>query len=147
MVKRSKSLRQNFSPPDHARTSPSADGASVLTFSSPITQKQHKARDMLGLWQFQWVGGDSNSHALRRRVLSAVRLPISPPTQSYYRIHTSPPGRSRTYDRLVKSELLYQLSYGRNQKIIQHILSFIQCGSGHDQEHSLLRLEQKISRP
>lgn len=26
----------------------------------------------------------------------------------------SPPSRIRTYDRLVKSELLYQLSYGRN---------------------------------
>lgn len=29
--------------------------------------------------RFVWAGRDSNSHALRRRVLSAVRLPISPP--------------------------------------------------------------------
>ena len=27
--------------------------------------------------------------------------------------YSCPPGRIRTYDRLVKSELLYQLSYGR----------------------------------
>ena len=27
-----------------------------------------------------------------------------------------PPGRIRTYDKLVKSQLLYQLSYGRTQK-------------------------------
>ena len=63
------------------------------------------------------LGGDLNSHGSPRLLLRQVRLPISPP-QLYGHYITNrnclvrPPG-VRTWDLLVKSELLYQLSYGR----------------------------------
>ncbi len=52
-VKRSKFSRQKISPPDHARASPSADGAPALAFeSNSDCCKYHKTQDMLGFWKF-----------------------------------------------------------------------------------------------
>ena len=51
-----------------------------------------------------------------RLLLRQVRLPISPPRHNIFL--QSAPGRIRTFDRLLKRQLLYRLSYGRMLKRI-----------------------------
>ena len=48
-------------------------------------------------------------------VLSRARIPIPPPTRRYFCQHLCPPTRDRTWDPLLKRQLLYQLSYGRTK--------------------------------
>ena len=54
-------------------------------------------------------GKDSNLHTLRHTHLKRARLPIPPPG---HWIIFGDPGGTRTHDPLIKSQLLYQLSYG-----------------------------------
>ena len=54
---------------------------------------------------------DLNLHGLPRLLLRQVRLPISPPR--HIRYLTGASSRDRTYDLILKRDLLYQLSYGR----------------------------------
>lgn len=55
---------------------------------------------------------DLNPHPLRDQILSLARLPVSPSPQTNKRIKHAP-SRDRTYDPVIKSHLLYQLSYRR----------------------------------
>ncbi len=70
-------------------------------------------------------GEDSNLQGLLRVVLSHVRLPISPPRHysSNFTLLCAP-SRDRTYDLILKRDLLYQLSYGRkrgnNERMFLH---------------------------
>ena len=68
-----------------------------------------------------WAEGDLNPHALRRLLLRQVRLPFrhppvfakEKPEQKESRSGFSlacPPCRDRTYDLILKRDLLYQLS-------------------------------------
>ncbi len=59
---------------------------------------------------------DLNLHGLPRLLLRQVRLPISPSRHIIFLIEFFPsaPSRDRTYDLILKRDLLYQLSYGRN---------------------------------
>ena len=43
-------------------------------------------------------------------------LPITPQVPSYHAIYYSAPGRDRTYAPLIKSQMLYQLSYESKSK-------------------------------
>ena len=59
---------------------------------------------------------DSKNNFVGRRGLEPPRLAAPVPKTGVYTISPpaqSPPGRNRTYDHLLKRELLYQLSYGR----------------------------------
>lgn len=59
---------------------------------------------------------DLNLHGLPRLLLRQVRLPISPPrhiVSVILYIKTGALSRDRTYDLILKRDLLYQLSYER----------------------------------
>ena len=95
----------------HRLAAPQACGAS-LRRSSPLSPHKQKSsrtwRDSFVIWARE----DSNLHGLPHVVLSHARIPFrhSPDIASIP--VKCPPGRDRTYDRLHKRELLYQLSYG-----------------------------------
>lgn len=84
-----------------------------------------RIRARLGSW---WARRDSNPQSFRNMVLSHARIPIpplapkgkyTPPAQnvpydiSLFFYTPSPPTRTRTWNQLLKRQLLYQLSYRR----------------------------------
>ena len=52
--------------------------------------------------------GDLNPHGVTHQILSLARLPIPPLSRTLNK--NGEPCRDRTYDPLIKSQLLYQLS-------------------------------------
>ena len=74
-VKRSKSLRQDFSPPDHARASPCAHGAPALAFESlPLARNDESKKRLAGAF-FESLrrGRDSNPRSpLEAQHISSV---------------------------------------------------------------------------
>ena len=52
--------------------------------------------------------GDSNPHGRSHWILSPARLPIPPLSQDKEREKNGAPSRARTWDPLIKSQLLYQ---------------------------------------
>ncbi len=85
---------------------------------------------------------DLNLHGLPRLLLRQVRLPISPPRHIYLYYHnedfihhfssviTGAPSRDRTYDLILKRDLLYQLSYGRIYLFFQNFCILTIAGLG-----------------